>query len=291
MTTKSKSIRNKTPQEQLPLQRECPEATSVDLFVVHEEDADHASRVPAAKTVHDILKELPPEADYHKVLSENRIAEAAKRIAHEMNDPLTVVLVYSQLLLSRGNLDEAVKAGLEVIYRETERASLLNTSLFFYSRREKPEKKLISIQETIQRTLEFHIPSLRANNIEIVVRLQPDMPKTMADPYQMQQLFRNIITNAEQAMSEAHGKGILCIKAQKAGEMIRISFEDNGPGIPQNDFKRIFEPFYTTKEVGKGLGLGLSICSSIVEGHSGNIYALSKHGKGATFIVELPFLA
>jgi signal transduction histidine kinase len=106
----------------------------------------------------------------------------------------------------------------------------------------------------------------------------------------MQQVFVNIINNAEQAMIEAHGKGRLVIKTRKAGNVIQISFADNGPGISEENMQRIFDPFFTTKEVGKGTGLGLSICYGLVEAHGGRIYARSKLGQGATFVVEIPIV-
>jgi signal transduction histidine kinase len=191
-------------------------------------------------------------------------------------------------LLARGDLDEINREGLETMYREAQRANAITADLLSFARRGKPEKWLISIQEVIQKSLELHILHLRANNIELVVKLQPDIPGTMADPHQMQKVFANIITNAEQAMTEAQGKGRLYIKAQVAGELIRITFEDNGPGIKPNNLSSIFDPFFTTKET--GLGLGLSICCAILEGHGGCIYAMNRPGQGATFVVEIPIV-
>lgn len=299
MATKSKSLQNKhlPAPGKLPEQEKfrpiTPGEPTIDLFIVHEEDTSHVteSPVPDERFGTSIESAREAEYNYYKVLFENRVAEIASRVAHEFNHPLATVMVYTQLLLSRGNLDEITKESLDIIYRGAQNASLLTTSLFFYARRDKPEKRFISIQELIQKALELHIPRLRASNIEVVVKLQPDIPKTMADPYQIKQVVANIIANAEQAMLEAHGKGTLCVKVQKTSEMIQITFEDNGPGIPQQNLKRIFDPFFTTKDVGKGLGLGLSICSSIAESHDGHIYAVSEPGKGAAFVIELPIVA
>lgn len=132
---------------------------------------------------------------------------------------------------------------------------------------------------------------MKVNNIELSVQLQPDLPLTMADFYQAQQVFMNIIINAEQAMVEAHGKGKLMIKTRIAGNSIQITFTDDGPGISEENINRIFDPFFTTKEVGKGTGLGLSICHGIVQTHGGHIYAKSEPGKGATFVVEMPIVS
>jgi two-component system NtrC family sensor kinase len=260
----------------------------VDLFIVHDERIKDA---PAGNIPSEVSKESPRETEYtlQKILFENKVAELAARVAHELNNPLATVLVYVQLLLARGNVDEITKEGLETIYREAQRASAITAALLSFARRGKPERALISIQEVIQRSLELYIPRLRANNIELVVKLQPDIPRTMADPHQMQKVFANIIINAEQAMIEAHGKGKLYIKAQVVGEIIRITFDDDGPGIPQHNFKSIFDPFFTTRET--GLGLGLSICCAILESHGGCIYAMNKPGQGATFGVEIPIVA
>jgi len=260
----------------------------VDLFIVHDERIKDA---PAVNILSEVSKEPPRETEYtlQKILFENKVAELASRVAHELNNPVATVLVYVQLLLARGNVDEITKEGLETIYREAQRANAITADLLSFARRGKPDRELISIQGVIQRSLELYIPRLRANNIELVVKLQPDIPRTMADTHQMQKVFANIIINAEQAMTEAHGKGRLYIKAQVAGEIIRITFEDNGPGIKPSNIKNIFDPFFTTRET--GLGLGLSICCAILEGHGGCIYAMNRPGQGATFVVELPIVA
>ncbi len=217
MVTRSKSMQNRP----LPAHVKLPEQTepSVDMFIIHDERIEGAASLPISKTPSDISKEPPREADYdyHNVLLQNKVTEVAARIAHELNNPLGTVLVYIQLLLARGNLDESTRECLQTIYKEAQRADAISTELLSFARRGKPEKSLISIQEVIQKSLELLIPRLRTSNIEVVVKLQPDMPKTMADPHQMQRVFTNIITNAEQAMTEAHGKGRLHIKAQVVG--------------------------------------------------------------------------
>jgi signal transduction histidine kinase len=293
MVTRNKPLQNRPlPASARPSEKECrPIARTepeVDLFIVHDERIKDA---PAGNIPSEVSKESPRETEYtlQKILFENKIAELASRIAHELNNPLATVLVHVPLLLARGNVDEITQEGLETIYREAQRANAITADLLSFARREKPEKQLISIQEVIQRSLELYIPRLRANNIELVVKLQPDIPRTMADAHQMQKVFANIITNAEQAMTEAHGKGRLYIKAQVVDEIIRIAFEDNGPGIKPNNLKSIFDPFFTTKET--GLGLGLSICCGILESHGSCIYAMNRPGQGATFVVEIPIVA
>jgi signal transduction histidine kinase len=132
---------------------------------------------------------------------------------------------------------------------------------------------------------------LKVNNIELVAELQPDLPMTMANFQQMQEVFVNIINNAEQAVLEAHGRGKLLVTTIAEGTTIKITFTDDGPGILQENITKIFDPFFTTKAVGKGTGLGLSICYGLVQAHGGRIYARSALGQGATFIVEIPIVS
>jgi signal transduction histidine kinase len=128
----------------------------------------------------------------------------------------------------------------------------------------------------------------KVNNIEVEYHLGTNLPEIMMDHFQMQQVFLNVIVNAESAMLEAHHRGKLIITTEKIDSIIKVTFTDDGPGITKENLKRIFDPFFTTKEVGKGTGLGLSICHGIVTEHSGKIYARSENGHGASFVVELP---
>jgi len=124
----------------------------------------------------------------------------------------------------------------------------------------------------------------------VVTRCDPDLPWSVVDPGQMQQVFLNLIVNAEQAMKKAHGKGTLTITTKKIDNNIRISFQDDGPGITEENLGHLFEPFFTTKEPGEGTGLGLSLSRSIVLEHNGQMSVESEFGRGATFIIELPII-
>lgn len=219
------------------------------------------------------------------------IGELAAGAAHELNNPLAAIQGFAQLLKSGNNLDETTKKDLETIYREAQRASRITGNLLSFARRHKPEKSLISINDAITKSLDLHSYRMKVNNIELLLELDPELPRTMADFYQMQQVFVNIVNNAEQAMTDAYMKGKLCIETKKVGESIQITFTDNGPGIPEENLKRIFDPFFTTKTVGKGTGLGLSICYGIIQQHNGHIYAKSKFGEGSTFVVEIPIIS
>ena len=219
------------------------------------------------------------------------VGELAAGVAHELNNPLAAVQAFAQFLAAREGLDESVKSDVETIYRESQRASKITSNLLSFARKHNPEKSLISINDVIEKSLELHLYRMKVNDMEVVKDLDPELPMTMADYHQMQQVFINIITNAEQAMTKAHGKGKLVITSQSVGELIQVTFADDGPGMTEVNLKRLFDPFFTTKEVGEGTGLGLSICYGIVQEHEGRIYAKSEVNKGATFVIEIPVVS
>jgi signal transduction histidine kinase len=215
------------------------------------------------------------------------VGELAAGVAHELNNPLAAIQAFAQFLADNQSLDESMKRDVQTIYKEAQRASRITGNLLSFARRHKPEKRLMSINEILERSLELHAYQMKVNNIEVVVDADPDLPMTMADTEQIHQVFVNLITNAEQAMTELHGQGTLHVKTEVVSDMIRATFTDDGPGIPKDDLKGVFDPFYTTKDVGKGTGLGLSICYGIVREHGGRLYATSTSGPGATFVVEI----
>jgi two-component system NtrC family sensor kinase len=161
-------------------------------------------------------------------------------------------------------------------------------SLLTFARRRQPKKEYTDINDIVNKTLELRAYALQTGNIKVVTTLAPRLPQIMVDFSQMQEVFLNIILNAEQAMGEARGKGKLTIKTSRIKDYVRISFADSGPGIPPENLDKVFDPFFTTREEKGGTGLGLSACHGIVTEHGGRIYATSKPGKGATFFVELP---
>lgn len=220
------------------------------------------------------------------------IGELISGIAHELNNPLTGVMGYSQLLQLRKDLDDRAKESLLKINNLALRCQRIVQNLLSFARKQKPERTLINVNDILERTLELRNYELSVNNIAIARELERNLPKTIADAHQLQQVFLNVITNAEQAMLEAHGKGLLTVRsrAEAHDKRIVVEIQDDGPGIPERNLTRIFDPFFTTKEVGKGTGLGLSLAYGIIQEHGGNIYARSQLGEGATFAVELPII-
>ncbi len=221
------------------------------------------------------------------------IGELISGIAHELNNPLTGVMGYSQLLQMRKDLDDRVKENLLKINNLALRCQKIVQNLLSFARKQKPERTLSDINDILEKTIELRSYDLHVNNIEIGRDLDRHLPKTIADAHQLQQVFLNVLTNAEQAMLEAHGRGQLHIRTHSDNQNARVIVEikDDGPGIPENYLTRIFDPFFTTKEVGKGTGLGLSLSYGMIKEHGGNIYARSRIGEGSTFIIELPVIS
>jgi two-component system NtrC family sensor kinase len=220
------------------------------------------------------------------------IGELISGIAHELNNPLTGVMGYSQLLQLREDLDSRAKENLHKINNLALRCQKIVQNLLSFARKQKPERTLTDINDILEKTVELRSYEFQVNNIEIHRVLNPRIPKTIVDAHQLQQVFLNIMTNAEQAMLEANGRGQLTIRTNtdQPESHIIVEIKDDGPGIPEKHLNRIFDPFFTTKEVGKGTGLGLSLSYGMIKEHGGNIYVQSRPNQGSTFFVELPII-
>jgi len=217
------------------------------------------------------------------------IGEMASGVAHELNNPLTSIMGLAGLLAAQ-NAPENTKEDLKAIESEAQRCAAIVKNLLAFARKHPLNKEPVQLANILKDVLKLRAYEHKANNITVESSFPPHIPKVLADYYQMQQVFLNIILNAEAAMVDAHGRGSLKIGAELTHEKVVISFTDDGPGIPKENIGLIFNPFFTTKEVGKGTGLGLSICYGIVTSHGGKVYARSDPGSGATFVIELPAL-
>jgi len=215
------------------------------------------------------------------------LGELASGAAHELNNPLTSIIGFSQLLMERKVPDD-IREDLKLINTEAQRAAGVTRNLLTFARRHAPMKEPNQINNIIEDVLRITAYNHKAKGIEVERQFDPGLPEVMVDYFQMQQVFMNIIINAEYFMVNAHDRGILTITTMERNDAVKILFTDDGPGIPPENLRRIFDPFFTTKEAGKGTGLGLSICHGIVTEHGGQIYARSQLGKGATIVVELP---
>lgn len=217
------------------------------------------------------------------------VGQMAAGICHEINNPLTAVIGYSDLLTTK-DLPEHIKQDLERIRDGGRRVASVVRQLLAFARSTKPAREMVDINDILSSTLRLREHQLEIANIEVLTNLAPGLPCILADAGQLQQVFMNIILNAETEMKLAHGRGTLVIETECIDDIIRILFKDDGPGISNENINRVFDPFFTTRRVGEGTGLGLSVCHGIITEHNGKIYAKSQQGKGVTFIVELPIM-
>ena len=215
------------------------------------------------------------------------IGEFVAGVTHELNNPLTSVIGFAELLQNT-DLETGQKRHLDFIVKSARRCQKIVQSLLSFARQHKPERKLVNVHDLVDAALEILAYQMRTSNIKVTAKFDPALPKVMGDPHQLQQVFLNIINNARQAIEEFRKQGEIDISTSIANGKVRITIKDNGPGIAEENLKRIFDPFFTTKQVGKGTGLGLSLCYGIVQEHSGTIVVTSQAGEGATFVIEFP---
>ena len=218
------------------------------------------------------------------------IGQLAAGVAHEINNPLGGIILFSNLLLGKAPSEGVERENLERIAREAERCRKIVQGLLEFSRQQEPEAKGVNIRDVVEKAIALLGNQALFHNIVIVKAFQPDLPTVCVDASQMQQVFVNIMMNAADAMN---GKGNLRISAKvdREAERVDVSFTDSGCGIAEEALRHLFEPFFTTKEVGHGTGLGLSISHGIVERHGGSMKIDSKVGQGTTVTVSLPSAA
>jgi len=219
------------------------------------------------------------------------IGQLVSGVAHELNNPLAGISAFAQLLLAEKRFPPDQRTAAETIYSEARRASRIVQNLLTFARQHKAEKGPAAMNQVLDDTLELRGYELRVRGIDVRREYDEALPDTMGDAHQLQQVFLNLITNAEQAMERAEGRHHrLTVRTRRAGEAIRIEIEDTGAGVPANLLERIFNPFFTTKPTGHGTGLGLSISLGIVREHEGRIWAENAPQGGARFVVELPVI-
>ena len=226
------------------------------------------------------------------------VGQLVSGVAHELNNPLSVVIGYGQLLLSRGVPDDA-RRPIELIVAQGARMAKIIQSLLLFSRQRKPERRALDLREVVRQILGLRETQLGLSGIRVETEFGEDVPRAEGDSHQLQQVFLNLILNAEQAIV---GSGV---GGRRTGDRIRITTSaravgdatwvvarvaDNGPGIPAAVLPRVFEPFFTTKKVGEGTGLGLSVSYGIVEHHGGRLSVESEPGR-TVFTLELPAVA
>jgi PAS domain S-box-containing protein len=216
------------------------------------------------------------------------VGQLISGVAHELNNPLTAILGYSQLLKSEELVLPRGLDYVEKLYKQAQRTHHIVENLLSFARQQKPQRALVQINQILEETLILREFDMKHNNIVIRREFDAQLPPTGGDFHQLEQVFLNILNNAVDAIQETGAPGEITIRTEVAGNRLSVEFRDNGPGVTNPH--RVFDPFYTTKPVGKGTGLGLSICYGIVKEHGGEIRVDNVEPRGAAFTVTLPLL-
>ncbi len=213
------------------------------------------------------------------------VGQLISGVAHELNNPLTAILGYAQLLESE-TLEPRVQDFILKLHKQAQRTQKIVQNLLSFARQHKPKRVHVDLRSVAEDTIALRDYDLKVNNIEVHREFDPLLPSVVADPHQLEQVYLNIINNAADAMMESPRGGRLAIRIYTENGHVVSEFHDSGHGI--RDPKHVFDPFYTTKGVGKGTGLGLSICYGIVKEHGGEISAQNHSDGGALVQVRLP---
>ena len=222
------------------------------------------------------------------------LGEMATSVAHELNQPLTIIRMAAgnaRRRMSKNSADpEYLIAKLESIEAQTSRASAIIDHMRMFGRNAKERPEPIDARSVVTNALNLMGEQLRLADIEIVAELAEDCPYILGHIIQLEQAVLNLLTNARDAMAESDGEAKITLRVFEEDEVVHITCEDTGGGIPEDALPRIFEPFYTTKDMGKGTGLGLSVSYGIVRDMHGNIVAKNIDA-GAQFTITLPIFS
>jgi len=217
------------------------------------------------------------------------LGQLAASVAHEVNNPISGVLIYTQLIAKKLTADTLTKEKaldyLSKMELELTRTGRLIRNLLDFARQTKPTPRLVNVNEIIDRASSLVAHSAELQHVEIARNLSVTLPEVMVDPDQLQQVFTNLIVNAIQAMPEG-GTLTLCTSADNEGQ-VKVEVQDTGIGISQENLQKLFTPFFTTKKEVKGVGLGLAVSHGIIQRHGGKIEVSSEEGKGSTFTIYL----
>ena len=216
------------------------------------------------------------------------LGQLVSGVAHELNNPLSVIIGYGQLLLGK-ELPAVLRRPIELMVTQGDRMAKIVRNLLYFARQRPPERAAVDLHEVIERTLALRHHQLTVSGISVTKELAPSLPHITGDGQQLEQVFLNLLLNAEQAILEARPTGRIVLRTSLRTDPAAVIAEvvDDGPGIPAEAVPHVFEPFFTTKTVGMGTGLGLSVSYGIVEHHGGHLSFRSRPGE-TVFTVELP---
>ncbi len=236
----------------------------------------------------DLSEKMRMEAQIRQAEKLAALGELASGVAHEINNPLTAVMGFSEILKGREDLPGEVREKMGIIFEQADRARHIVQHLLSFARQRPPSREAMDLNAVVDEIVEMSRYTLEVRNIRVLADLDPAHPTILGDPHQLKQVLMNLVLNAEQAILGARGEGTITVKTAAEGSEAILSVQDDGPGIAPEHQGKIFDPFFTTKPVGQGTGLGLSVAYGIVTGHHGRIAVQSKPGEGATFVVTLP---
>jgi len=215
------------------------------------------------------------------------VGQLVSGVAHEVNNPLTAIMGFSDLLMENPEVPGSARKDLQVILEEAQRTKEIVQNLLSFARQRPPQRQPLQVNSILRKTIALRAYDFANHGVQIVEKFDERLPELIGDSHQLQQVFLNILNNAYDAVQAAGRPGLIEIETIQDGSWIEVMFRDNGEGIQHPE--RIFDPFFTTKEVGQGTGLGLSICYGIVREHEGEILcANNQETDGATFSVRLP---
>lgn len=212
----------------------------------------------------------------------------AAGVAHELNEPVGIILGFAQLAKKCEGLPESARDDIEKIEFASLHAREVIKKLLIFARETPSERTCVNLNDVVKDGLHFFEARCAKHDIEVIRLLSPDLPGIAADPGQMSQALVNLAVNALQAMPEG---GKLTLQTQVCDDGVCLIVEDTGEGMSKETLDQIFTPFFTTKDVGQGTGLGLSVVHGIVTAHDGTIDVKSEEGCGTRFEIRLPTLS
>lgn len=215
------------------------------------------------------------------------IGELLSSVAHELNNPLTSVLGFAEILLADDN-PHLPRSEMECIRDEAQRCRRIVKNLLDLARAEKLQMQPLLLQDVVSKVEEFRSYAARSRGVDLKLEVDADLPFVQGDFHRLVQAILNLTTNAEHAVSDRESERRVVLRARRAGTQVAIEVEDNGPGVPPESRTRIFEPFFTTKPRGRGTGLGLSLVRATADAHGGSVRVERAGSGGARFVMELP---
>lgn len=229
-------------------------------------------------------KKMEEQLQHSQLLSS--LGEMTPGIVHEVNNPLSSILIYSEILMG-SDVSRQTKKDLRIIHNEAKRATGVVRQLLMYSRRAEPKKRCLDLHGILKKALDMRLYREKVQNIIVYTNLLTGPVYVRGDSSQLTQVFINLMLNAEEAL-KGRSDGKIVVTTKIEGERVEVSIADSGTGIPEEDLKQVFYPFFTTKSAEEGTGLGLSTCYGIVTSHNGMIHAENNEMGGAIFTVQLP---